>query len=47
MRDKKPYESPNASVVVWIDSDVITLSGIIDNDGDYRDWDDEGPGWDN
>ena len=43
MNEKRPYELPELFVIEFY-QDVITDS-IVDNDGDYRDWDSSGKPW--
>ena len=44
MKEKIPYETPYLRTLLWQSEDVITAS-IVDNDGDYRDWDEDGDTW--
>ena len=44
MKEKKPYETPDFYVTWMGYEDVITAS-IVDNDGDYRDWESDGDAW--
>ena len=44
MEGKIPYEMPVFHVVLMSIKDVIATS-IVDNDGDYRDWENEGEAW--
>ena len=44
MKEKMPYEMPNIRVIEWMREDIIT-SSIVDNDGDYRDWESDGDAW--
>lgn len=43
MKEKLPYQTPDILVTV-IKEDIIT-SSIVDNDGDYRDWESGGDAW--
>ena len=46
MKGKMPYETPAFFVVQMMEEDVITSSfSIVDNDGDYRDWETDGEAW--
>ena len=50
MKEKIPYETPSFCVVRLTVEDIITSSfsvmdSIVDNDGDYRDWETDGAGW--
>ena len=50
MKEKIPYETPKFFVMSLAVEDVITSSlsavdSIVDNDGDYRDWETDGEGW--
>ena len=44
MKEKMPYEMPDIRVIEWMCEDIIT-SSIVDNDGDYRDWESDGDAW--
>ena len=44
MKEKIPYETPNIRVIALTLQDVITAS-IVDNDGDFRDWESDGDTW--
>ena len=44
MKGKMPYETLDIRVVVMMQEDIVT-SSIVDNDGDYRDWETDGDVW--
>ncbi len=44
MKEKIPYETPVVYLVTMTREDVVTAS-IVDNDGDYRDWETDGEAW--
>ena len=44
MRGELSYETPNVSIIIYSVKDVIATS-IVDNDGDFRDWETGGPEW--
>ena len=44
MNVKVPYQMLNIRVIEWTNDDVVT-SSIVDNDGDYRDWESGGDAW--
>ena len=46
MRKRLSYQSPNVALIISEADDIVTLSGIIDNDGDFRDWEEGKPDWD-
>ncbi|MBQ3019363.1 MAG: hypothetical protein IJD77_02075 [Clostridia bacterium] len=45
MRNKKPYETLDVKVVEFMRNEDIITSSIVDNDGDYRDWETGGDAW--
>ena len=45
MKEKLPYQSPDAIVVEFSRQDDIITASIVDNDGDYRDWETGGEIW--
>ena len=45
MNEKIPYETPNVYVVEFTRMDDIVTSSIVDNDGDYREWESGGDAW--
>ena len=44
MKGKMPYETPDILMMAWTAEDIVTAS-IVDNDGDYRDWETDGDAW--
>ena len=44
MSKKMPYETPNI-YVTWMGCEDVITTSIVDNDGDYRDWNSDGEGW--
>ena len=44
MKEKIPYQTPDIRVISLEYSDIVTNS-IVDNDGDYRDWETGGDAW--
>ena len=42
MKEKIPYEMPDIRVVEFMCNDDIITSSIVDNDGDFRDWENGG-----
>ena len=45
MKEKRPYETLGVRVVEFHRVDDVITSSIIDNDGDFRDWESEGDTW--
>ena len=45
MKEKIPYETLDIRVVEFNRADDVITSSIIDNDGDFRDWDEDGDTW--
>ena len=45
MKEKIPYKTPDISVVEFIRNEDIITASIVDNDGDYRDWETDGDAW--
>ena len=45
MKEKRPYETIGVRVVEFHRADDVITSSIIDNDGDFRDWESEGDTW--
>ena len=45
MNEKIPYETPDILVFALKRSEDIITSSIVDNDGDYRDWETGGDAW--
>lgn len=45
MKEKRPYETLDVRVVEFNRADNVITSSIIDNDGDFRDWESEGDTW--
>ena len=45
MKIKTPYETLDIRVWEWACNEDIITSSILDNDGDYRDWDEAGDAW--
>ena len=45
MKEKKPYETLDVQVVALYRADDVITSSIIDNDGDYRDWESGADAW--
>ena len=44
MKEKLPYLTPDILVTAFAACDVVTAS-IVDNDGDYNDWENDGDAW--
>ena len=44
MKEKIPYQAPEILLVLMLREDIIT-SSIVDNDGDFRDWESDGEVW--
>ena len=44
MKEKRPYQTPEILLVLMMREDIIT-SSIVDNDGDFRDWESDGDAW--
>ena len=44
MKEKIPYQTPEILLVLMLREDIIT-SSIVDNDGDFRDWESDGDAW--
>ena len=44
MKGNLSYQTPDVRVLMWAQEDIIT-SSIVDNDGDYRDWESGGDAW--
>ena len=42
MKEKRPYETLGVRVVEFHRADDVITSSIIDNDGDFREWESEG-----
>jgi hypothetical protein len=45
MKEKRPYETLDVRVVEFHRADDVITSSIIDNYGDFRDWESEGDTW--
>lgn len=45
MKDKKPYETLDVKVIEFNDLNDVITSSIVDNDGDFRDWEEGGETW--
>ena len=45
MKEKISYEAPNIRIMEFMRNDDIITSSIVDNDGDYRDWETGGDAW--
>ena len=45
MKDKKPYETLDVTVIEFNDLNDVITSSIVDNDGDFRDWEEGGETW--
>ncbi len=45
MKEKVPYETLAVKVVEFYREDDVITSSIIDNDGDFRDWESDGEAW--
>ena len=44
MKGKMPYETLDIRMIMMQTEDIVTAS-IVDNDGDYRDWETDGEAW--
>ena len=45
MKEKRPYETLDVSVLAFGRMDDVITASIVDNDGDFRDWDEDGDTW--
>ncbi len=45
MENKKPYETLDVKVIEFYRAKDVITSSIIDNDGDFRDWEEDGDTW--
>lgn len=45
MKEKIPYQTPDIYVVAFIRNEDVITASIVDNDGDYRDWETDGDAW--
>ena len=45
MKNKKPYETLDVKVVEFNDAEDVIRTSIVDNDGDFRDWEEDGDTW--
>ena len=45
MQEKIPYQTPYIRIVEFKRNEDIITSSIVDNDGDYRDWETDGDAW--
>ena len=45
MKEKIPYQTPDIRIVGFMRNEDIITSSIVDNDGDYRDWESDGDTW--
>ena len=45
MKKKIPYQTPDIRIIEWMRNEDIITSSIVDNDGDYRDWETDGDAW--
>lgn len=45
MKNKRPYETLDVKVIEFYRADDVITSSIVDNDGDFRDWESDGDTW--
>jgi hypothetical protein len=45
MNKKRPYDTLAVSVEQFNLADDVITSSIIDNDGDFREWEEDGETW--
>ena len=45
MKEKIPYQTPDIRIIEWMRTEDMITSSIVDNDGDYRDWETDGDAW--
>ena len=45
MKEKLPYQAPDIRVVEFGRQDDVITASIVDNDGDYRDWESGADAW--
>ena len=45
MKEKRPYETLDVEVVEFYRANDVITSSIVDNDGDFRDWESDGDTW--